>query len=303
MDHPGVGAGESAPVAVFEEQRPRLFGLAYRLLGSAAEAEDMVQETYLRWRAAGPVEVPAAWLTRVTTNLCLNQLASARRTRERYVGPWLPEPVLTGDGALGPLETVEQRESVSMGLLILLERLSPVERAVFVLREAFGHSHAEIGDILGVEEAHSRQLHRRARAHVGEPRKRFESDREQHRRIVRGFLAATLNGDVAALERLLADDVVAWADSGGTMTSARRPVRGRSTVARYLRGLSLRPEVAGLVLEVTEVNGETGVYVRGQAGTLVAVLAMEIAGDRVAAVRTVTNPAKLAFAERQFARL
>ncbi|GGS97204.1 DNA-directed RNA polymerase sigma-70 factor [Planobispora rosea] len=299
MDLQGTGAGERprTPVDVFEEQRPRLFGLAYRLLGSAAEAEDLVQETFLRWSRAGRIEVPAAWLTKVITNLCLNQLASARRRRESYAGPWLPEPVLTGDGVLGPLETVEQRESVSLGLLVLLERLSPAERAVFVLREAFGHSHAEIGDVLGVDEAYSRQLHRRARAHVGEARKRFGADREQHRRIVEGFLAATLRGDVAGLERLLAADVVAWADGGGT-TAARRPVRGRERVLRYLRGLSARPEASAVTAAVAEVNGEFAVLLR-HTGELRAVMAVEIGDGRISAVRTLVNPAKLAFAAAQ----
>ncbi|MGW6494055.1 RNA polymerase sigma factor SigJ [Nonomuraea angiospora] len=287
---------------VFEGQRARLFGLAYRLLGSAAEAEDMVQETYLRWsRATGPVEVPAAWLTRVITNLCLSRLTSARRQRESYAGPWLPEPVLTAGGALGPLETVEQRESVSMGVLILLERLTPVERAVFVLREAFGHSHAEIAGVLGIEEAHSRQLHRRARAHVGEPRKRFESDREQHRRIVRRFLEAAVHGDVAALERLLADDAIAWTDGGGSVTAARRPVHGLGKVARYLGGFVTRPEAAEVVVEFLEVNGEPAALIRGPGGDLLAIMTMELDGDQVAAVRTTVNPAKLAFAGAQLA--
>ncbi len=282
---------------VFEEQRPRLFGLAYRLLGSAAEAEDMVQETFLRWSQAGPVDVPAAWLTRVITNLCLNQLASARRRREGYAGPWLPEPVLTGDGALGPLETVEQRESVSLGLLVLLERLSPAERAVFVLREAFGHSHAEIGDLLGLDEAYSRQLHRRARGHLGAARKRFDADRDHHRRIVERFMAATLHGDVSGLERLLAAEVVAWADGGGT-TAARRPVHGRERVLRYLRGLSLRPEASSVSATVAEVNGELAVLLR-HAGELRAIMTVEIGDGRITTVRTLTNPAKLAFAAAQ----
>ncbi|MEU4575295.1 MULTISPECIES: RNA polymerase sigma factor SigJ [Nonomuraea] len=289
--------GEETLEAVFEEQRPRLFGLAYRLLGSAAEAEDLVQETFLRWRQAGRADVPAAWLTRVITNLCLNELASARRRRESYAGPWLPEPVLTGDGALGPLETVEQRESVSLGLLVLLERLSPAERAVFVLREAFGHSHAEIAAMLGLGEAHSRQLHRRAREHVGAARKRFDADRDQHRRIVERFLAATLDGDVAGLERLLAADVVAWADGGGS-TAARRPVRGRLRVLRYLGGLSLRPEAAAVTAVIAEVNGEYAALLRHD-GELRAVMAVEVAGEHVAAVRTMVNPDKLAFAAAQ----
>lgn len=284
-------------VGVFEEQRPRLFALAYRLLGSAAEAEDAVQETFLRWSRAGSVEVPAAWLTKVITNLCLNQLASARRRRESYVGPWLPEPVLTAGGVLGPLETVEQRESVSLGLLVLLERLSPAERAVFVLREAFGYGHAEIGDVLGLDEAYCRQLHRRARAHVGAARKRFDADREQHRRIVERFMAATLHGDVAGLERLLAADVVAWADGGGS-TAARRPVSGRERVLRYLGGLSVRPEASAVTAGVAEVNGEFAVLLR-QEGELRAVMAVEIVDGRVSVVRTLVNPAKLAFAAAQ----
>lgn len=284
-------------MGVFEEQRPRLFALAYRLLGSAAEAEDLVQETFLRWSRADRVEVPAAWLTTVITNLCLNQLASARRQRESYAGPWLPEPVLTGAGALGPLETVEQRESVSLGLLVLLERLSPAERAVFVLREAFGYSHAEVGDILGFDEARSRQLHRRARGHLGEARKRFDAGREQHRRIVETFMAATVRGDVAGLERLLAADVVAWADGGGS-TAARRPLSGRERVLRYLGGLGIRPEAAAVTAAVAEVNGEFAVLLWHE-GVLRAVMAVEIGDGRISAVRTLMNPAKLAFAAAQ----
>ncbi|MEW9546954.1 RNA polymerase sigma-70 factor [Nonomuraea sp. NPDC050783] len=285
----------------FEEQRWRLFGLAYRLLGSAAEAEDMVQEAYLRWnRAADTVEEPSAWLTKVVTNLCLTHLTSARARRESYVGPWLPEPVLTGGGALGPLETVEQRESVSLGVLVLLERLSPMERAVFVLREAFGHSHAEIAGVLGIEEAHSRQLHRRARAHVGEPRKRFDSDEEQRRRIVRGFLAAAAEGDLAGLERMLAEDAVAWADGGGVVSAVRKPVLGRVQVARYLRGLYRRPESAEASFEVAEVNGEFAVLVRWAAtGELFGVMTAEVADGRVTTIRVQVNPGKLAYATGQ----
>ncbi|WP_223166889.1 RNA polymerase sigma factor SigJ [Nonomuraea sp. SYSU D8015] len=288
---------ETTAIAVFTEQRPRLFGLAYRLLGSASEAEDMVQEAFLRWSQAGPVEVPAAWLTKVVTNLCLNQLASARRRRESYVGPWLPEPVLTSDGSLGPLETVELRESVSLGILILLERLSPLERAVFVLREAFGHSHAEIGESLDVAEEHSRQLHRRAVAHLGRERKRFDIDHAQHRRIVERFLAATLNGDVAELEAMLADDVVAWADGGGA-TAARRPVLGHDRVLRYVLGFSARPEAAGVRSEIAEINGQpAALFLLGR--ELRAVVAVEISDGRVSTVRTMVSPVKLAFAAAQ----
>jgi RNA polymerase sigma factor (sigma-70 family) len=184
---------------MFEASRQRLFGLAYRLLGEATEAEDVVQDAYLRWMNSHDVAVPEAWLTTVVTNLCLNRLTSARARRESYVGPWLPQPVVTADGALGPLETVELRDSVSLGVLVLLERLTPAERAVFVLREAFGHSHREIAAILAMEEAHSRQLYRRARDHVGNPRKRFDADQRDRDRILQSLLAASADGDVARL--------------------------------------------------------------------------------------------------------
>jgi hypothetical protein len=209
------------------------------------------------------------------------------------VGPWLPEPVLTGGGALGPLETVEQRDLVSLGVLVLLERLTPPERAVFVLREAFGYRHREIAGILDIDETHSRQLHSRARKHVTASRKRFTVDQDTRERIVERFLAATLRGDVQALEQLLADDVVSWADGGGTVTAARRPVVGKAKVLRYLGGMRTRPEVALVEAEIVEVNGAPAALLR-LAGTVVAVLAPEVGGDQVASIRMIVNPAKLA---------
>jgi RNA polymerase sigma factor (sigma-70 family) len=281
----------------FEASRQRLFGLAYRLLGEATEAEDVVQDAYLRWMNSHDVEVPEAWLRTVVTNLCLNRLTSARARRESYVGPWLPEPVVTGDGALGPLETVEQRESVSLGVLVLLERLTPAERAVFVLREAFGHSHREIAKALAVTEANSRQLYRRARDHVGEPRRRFAADHRDRERILGRLFAASADGDVAGLERLLAEDVVAWADGGG-VAAARRPVVGRDKVVRYLLGLGRRPEVARLRMTVAEVNGELAT-VHYEGDQLRAILVPEVVGGVITALRLVVNPDKLAFAARQ----
>jgi len=277
---------------VFEAERSRLFGLAYRLLGSAAEAEDVVQDAWLRWNRSVNVDVPAAWLTKVVTNLSLNVLTSARVRRAAYPGPWLPEPVRTDAGALGPVETVEQRESVSYGLLVLLERLTPAERAVFVLREAFGHSHREVADILGVSENHSRQLHLRARERVAGPHRRHRADPAAHRRIVERFMAATLHGDVAALETLLADDVVAWMDGGGT-TAARRPVHGRDRVLRYLLGLSRRPEAGRVEIVIAEVNGEPAALLWDE-GVLRAVMVLDAEGDRVVRVRTIAAVAKLA---------
>ena len=284
-------------MAVFEAERRRLFGLAYRMLGSAVDAEDVVQDAYVRWHQAdrAAIATPGAWLTTVVTRLCLSRLASVRAQRERYVGTWLPEPVPTGDGALGPLETVAQRELVSMGVLVLLERLSPAERAVFVLREAFGHPHRQIADILGVQEAHARQLHLRARRHVAAARPRFAVDDAQQRRIVERFLGATLNGNVAELEQLLAEDVVSWTDGGGQVTAARRPILGRAKVVRYQGGMSTRPEAALARSQIVEVNGQPAGLVRiGDA--LAAVLAPEIVEGRVVGIRLVVSPAKLAYA-------
>ncbi|MFE9635438.1 RNA polymerase sigma factor SigJ [Streptomyces sp. NPDC006463] len=291
--------------AEFEAHRSRLFSLAYRLLGSASEAEDVVQDTYLRWNGAEPgsVLVPAAWLTKVMTNLCLNRLASARARRETYVGPWLPEPVLTHAGAaepLGPLESAVQRESVSLALLSLMERLTPAERAVFVLREAFGHSHREVAEAVGIEEAHSRQLHRRARERLGQPGRRFDVDAGQRAKIVERFFAAALGGDVAGLEQLLADDVVAWSDGGGQVSAARRPVTGRAKVLRYLLGMGARPEAALLTFEFGEANGDPAALILAD-GALAGVVVPEVREGLVVGVRTVLTPGKLAFAAGQLA--
>ncbi|HEX5996147.1 MAG TPA: sigma factor-like helix-turn-helix DNA-binding protein, partial [Jiangellales bacterium] len=220
-----------------------------------------------------------------------------RARRETYIGPWLPEPVATTQGELGPLDTVEQRDSVSFGVLIMLERLTPPERAVFILREAFGHSHREIADILSIDEPHSRQLHRRARQHVSMSRSRFNANRQHRDRIVQSLFTAVANGNVAQLERVLADDVEAWADGGGRQ-AARRPVVGRNRVARYVVGLSKRPEAVHARAVFTEINGEpAAAYYDGD--TLIGVSVLEIAGDRVAAIRLIVNPDKLAFLGRQ----
>jgi RNA polymerase sigma factor (sigma-70 family) len=203
------GRASAGAVREFEAQRRRLLGLAYRLLGSASEAEDAVQDAFLRWHATDRARVasPSAWLTKAVTNLCLTRLASARARREAYVGPWLPEPVLAVEEALGPLETAELRESVSHALLVLLERLAPAERAVFVLAEAFTYSHREIAEILEISEANSRQLHHRARQRLAQARRRFRVSRAQRHRILERFLSAARTGDLDGLERLLAAEV------------------------------------------------------------------------------------------------
>ncbi|WP_280331555.1 RNA polymerase sigma factor SigJ [Nocardia wallacei] len=292
MDSPETADARRA--SVFEEHRPRLFGLAYRLLGSAVDAQDIMQSAYLSWHDADWVEAPGAWLSKVVTNLCLNQLTSARARRDTYPGPWLPEPVLTETGVLGPLETVEQRESVSLAFLVLLERLTPTERAVFVLRAAFDHSHAEIADILHIDAAHSRQLYHRARAHLADRRRRFAADDSRHRRIVTEFLAAAASGNAAGLHRLLADDVTAWTDGGGA-TAARRPILGRERVLRYLIGMGRRPETSRITLDIAMVNGEPSVLAF-DGDRLAAVITVELTGSRIGTVRMIVAEAKLAFA-------
>jgi RNA polymerase sigma-70 factor (TIGR02957 family) len=284
----------------FEAQRPRLFGLAYRLLGSASEAEDAVQDAYLRLHAADREAIRSlpAWLAKAVTNLCLNRLTSARARREEYVGPWLPEPVATVGGALGPLETTEQRDSVSIALLTLMERLSPDERAAFVLREAFAYSHRDIAEVLDTSEANARQLHRRARQRLGDTATRFRPDPMHWRRVVERFLTAARSGDVTGLVAVLADGVTSTADGGGKISAARRTVVGRDRMARYLAGALSRP-IPDVRLDLgAEINGEPAVL--GFVGpTLAGVLFFDTVGDRIEALRIVANPDKLQFLGRQ----
>jgi RNA polymerase sigma-70 factor (TIGR02957 family) len=285
----------------FEAQRPRLFWLAYRLLGSASEAEDAVQDAYLRLHATDSalIESLPAWLAKAVTNLCLNRLTSARARRELYAGPWLPEPVLTDDRTLGPEETAERRESVSIALLSLMEQLSPTERAAFVLREAFAYSHFEVAEILDVSEANARQLYSRARQRLGEPRRRFQPDQAQWRRLVDRFFTAASAGDVAGLVEILTDDVTSTADGGGKVAAARRPISGRERTANYLaRALSKNLPQLRLRLDVAEVNGEPALLAF-DGDTLSGVLFFEITGDRIAALRIVANPDKLRYLAEQ----
>src|SRR5262245_10655830 len=240
-------------VAEFQTHRARLLGLAYRMLGELTEAEDVVQDAYLRWRTGRDVNTPAAWLTTVVTNLCLTRLTSARARRERYMGPWLPEPMLTDNGQ-DPLDMVEQKDTLSLGFLVLLEKLTPPERAAFVLRSAFDYSHRDIADILRTDEANARQLYHRARAHVGDARRRFTASPEQGTKLVERFLAASVDGDVAGLERVLTDDATVWSDGGGKVTAALHPITGRADVARYLVALASTARGQTAAFTLAEVN-------------------------------------------------
>lgn len=285
----------------FESHRPRLFGLAYRMLGSADEAEDTVQDAYLRFSGTdrAGIEHPGAWLAKVVTNLCLNRLTSARARREQYVGSWLPEPVVTSDGTLGPLESAEQRDAVSMAMLVLLERLTPTERAVYVLREAFAYGYREIAGVLELSEANCRQLHRRAALRVGEPGSRFVPVPERQAELVASFVTAARDGDLAGLEKLLAADATWWSDGGGQVSAARRPVEGREKVLRFLFG-ALEKWGAEMRFAPVEVNG--GAALAAWSGdTLAVVITFDVRDTVIDGVRAVLNPDKLEFAGRQLA--
>ncbi|MEW9552827.1 RNA polymerase sigma factor SigJ [Nonomuraea sp. NPDC050783] len=282
--------------AAFVELRPRLFGIAYRMLGSAAEAEDIVQEVWLRWQAADrpSVENPPAFLALVTTRLALNAAQSARARRESYVGPWLPEPVDTSaDPALG----AERGEALELGLLLLLERLTPTERAAYVLRQAFDYPYGQIADILQLSPANARQLVSRARKHLTAGR-RERIDKNQHRRLLAVFLAAARRGDVAALEDLFAADVVSVSDGNGMPGSARFPLLGVTRVARFLAAFASRYWRDANVTWV-EANGLAGLLVPGGRDG-VALLAVDASPAGIHHLMWVVNPGKLtAFARHR----
>ncbi|MFF0433800.1 RNA polymerase sigma-70 factor [Streptomyces sp. NPDC004327] len=292
----------------FEAARPRLAAIAYRMLGSASDAEDAVQETFLRWQAADVerIEVPEAWLTKVLTNLCLNQLTSARARRETYVGRWLPEPLLAGDPMLGPADTAEQRESVSYAVLVLLERLSPGERAVYVLREAFDYPHREIAEILDVTESASQQIYHRAKKHVADGKARTEIDEAAARRIVEVFLAAATSGRTEPLVRLLTQDAVAVGDGGGKVPARAKAFEGALAVATFMRGLfkpgdAKRAHVGGAPdIYATTANGGPAVLAVVD-GRVVGIICLEVTPEGIVALRSQVNPDKLVRATERWA--
>ena len=282
---------------VYEQLRPLMFSIAYRMLGSVSEAEDMVQEAFLRYHRAQSqgqvVESPRAFLSAVTTRLCIDHLRSAKVRRETYPGEWLPEPLLTDPAAPDPADSAEQADSLSMAFLLLLERLSPPERAVLLLHDVFGYGYPEIAGIVGRSEDNCRQLALRARRHVSEHRPRFEASRRKREELASRFFQAVGDGDLDGLVSMLAADVTVHGDSGGMRPSWPRPIAGRDKVARLIAGLSEQIRAAGAIIRPAEINGQPGAKLLALDGALVNVFMLDIADGQVQTIRSVISRDKL----------
>jgi RNA polymerase sigma-70 factor (TIGR02957 family) len=282
---------------LLEELRPTAFAVAYRMLGSVSEAEEVVQEALLRVHqaldAGEQIETPPAYVTTVTTRLAINELRSARARREQYVGDWLPEPLVT-DGEDDPARHAEMADSLSLAMLVLLESLSPEQRAVLLLHDVFDYPYPEIAAIVGKSEDNVRQLASRARRHVDRGRPRFQTSREQREELASRFFDAAEQGDLAALEALLAHDVELTGDGGGKAPALARALRGRAAVARTLiEWLSLDTRLPGISFRPTEVNGGPGILVFDRRRRLIGVTALDVAGGEIQAISSIANPDKL----------
>ena len=282
---------------LYEDLRPRAFALAYRMLGSVSEAEDVVQEAMIRLHrvldSGEEIDSPAAYLSTITTRLAIDELRSARMRRERYVGEWLPEPLVTADEN-EPARHAEMADSLSLAFLTLLEDLTPEQRAVFLLREVFDYPYGEIAEIVGKSEPAARQLAVRARGHVGEGRQRFSASRDERDELARRFFAATEEGDLESLEELLAEDVVLHGDGGGKAPALARPVYGRARAAKTLRNwVRAGEKFGGFELRPTEINGQPGAMTLTPDGLVISILSLEIAEGRIQAIRGIVNPDKL----------
>lgn len=274
-----------------------MFSIAYRMLGSVSEAEDIVQEALLRCHRAlldgQEIESPKAFLSAIVTRLGIDQLRSARARRESYVGEWLPEPLLTDDDAPDPAARTEQADSLSMAFLLLLERLSPVERAVFLLHDVFAYGYGEVAAIVGKSEDNCRQLALRARRHVEEQKPRFEPSRREREELAARFFAAVGKGDLEGLVDMLAAGVVVHGDGGGKVPSWPQPIVGPDRVSRLLAGLGRRMRDVGLTFQARQINGQPGAIVVDANGRLTNVFSLDIADGQVQTVRSVINPDKL----------
>jgi RNA polymerase sigma-70 factor (TIGR02957 family) len=282
---------------LLEELRPVAFGVAYRMLGSVAEAEDVVQEALLRVHRAVEqgerIESPRAYAATVTTRLAIDQLRSARARRETYVGEWLPEPLVT-NAAADPARRAEMADSLSLAFLVLLESLSPEQRAALLLHDVFDYGYGEVAQIVGTSEGNARQLAARARRQVEGRRPRFESSREQREELARRFFAAAEAGDVGSLEALLAHDVELHGDGGGKVPALARSLHGRSRVARTLLAWVRAGErIANASVRMVEVNGQPGAMILDGDGGIISVMALDVDGREIKAIRSVVNPDKL----------
>ena len=285
------------PTETHEELRPLAFSIAYRMVGSVGEAEDLVQEALIRvYRVeeeGEAIESPEAYVSAVVTRLAIDHLRSARVRRESYVGPWLPEPLLT-DPDPGPGEQAETSDTLSQAFLVLLEQLSPVERAVFLLREVFGYEYDEIARVVERTPENCRQLLVRARRHVEGGRPRFDADRAKRAELAERFLRAAAEGDMDALVSMLAADAAVYGDGGGKVVAARKPVHGAERVAKFLTGLSrIGRRIGGFSMRPAWVNHQPGFVVTGPSGEIDAVWALDVADGVVQTIRVVRNPDKL----------
>jgi RNA polymerase sigma-70 factor (TIGR02957 family) len=295
---PGVRGGMTERERLLDELRPASFAIAYRMLGSVAEAEDVVQEALLRVHRAleggEQIASPRAFIATVTTRLAINELRSARARRERYVGEWLPEPIIT-DSLDDPARHAETADSLSLAMLVLLESLSPEQRAVLLLHDVFDYPFAEIAAIVGKSEDNTRQLAARARQHVEQRRPRFQTTREQQEELAARFFEAAEQGDLAGLEALLASDVQLTGDGGGKVPALARTLHGRNRVARTLiNWVRLAARLPGVSLRPVEVNGGPGALYLDAQQRLIGVMALDIAGGQIRAIRSIVNPDKLA---------
>jgi RNA polymerase sigma-70 factor (TIGR02957 family) len=286
-------------LSAFFKARPRLFGIAYRMLGSVAEAEDIVQDVWLRWQTANRsvVENPTAFLATTTTRLCINAAQSAHSRRETYVGPWLPEPV---DTSSDPTLGAERGEALNLAVLLLLEKLSPTERAAYILREAFDYEYREIADIIQMEEANARQLVSRARKHIADGRRAPVSATEQ-RRLLAAFIDAAQKGNMAALENLFAEDVASYSDGGGLVRAAQKPVFGRERVAKFVAAFSSH-FWTGVTLESVEVNGQSSVLMLREA-SVAALATIDASVQGIDQILWLMRPSKLSAVSRSGQRV
>ena len=284
---------------LYGELRPRAFAIAYQMLSSVSEAEDVVQEAFLRMHQTlqrdEPITSPRAYIATLVTRLAIDQLRSARVRRERYVGEWLPEPLVTEPS---PAERAETADSLSLAFLVLLESLSPQQRAAFLLREVFEYPYAEVAEIIGTDVDSTRHLVARARHHVQERRPRYYASRRQREELAQRFFAAAGRGDLRALEALLAQDVSLHADGGGKVPALARPVNGRERVARTLSAGMAALARVGVRVQVTEVNGQPGAMAIDAQGRLVGVMGLDIADGQIQTIHSIANPDKLRHSDR-----